>query len=558
MKLKSLNLFLILFAPVFQIVINFLFKDQKATVLTGLFIFLFLLINLIFKKQKKEKYITHPLDDRFISIYIYIYLFFLTIISQNYLLNFEIIDWDISSYIVASNQISDGFLPNEAQWESKGPVLFYLYFFVLSLISGNYILFKIANDIVLFLIAVIFLKTSLVISNNHYLKSVVATTALVLFMSQQWALSGYSELYALVFLSLSLFFYKKQQFRNKYFVIGFCLSLATLINQGTILFIISFLLNFLITKVDFGKLVKFFAGFSLPHVFFLILYYLNGLIDVYIATFITIPLSYTSANYVNIYEILVFFRSFLEFNLGMYFLLLIIFLILFKNTILNTETLIDSIKTIEVQLIATSFLFYFIAAHNYYHHLIFFIYFISLYVSLIKVDYNFLTLTSFALLTMTTLLYSIGWTSINNLQNIDSVYDSYPIRQLAKDIEDLEIEDFEILALDYNLILHYLEEPNYSYIVHGTNFLEDYILSSLEDIEVIEKDYLNYLKDSKPKVIICSENMIVRGEIITQSVFPCNQDHLLDYYQINTEKYFTENLNYYRDPYKEIKLFIKR
>ena len=110
---------------------------------------------------------------------------------------------------------------------------------------------------------------------------------------------------------------------------------------------------------------------------------------------------------------------------------------------------------------------------------------------------------------MTTLLYSIGWTSINNLQNIDSVYDSYPIRQLAKDIEDLEIEDFEILALDYNLILHYLEEPNYSYIVHGTNFLEDYILSSLEDIEVIEKDYLNYLKDSKPKVIICSENMIV-------------------------------------------------
>ena len=247
-------------------------------------------------------------------------MFFLTIISQNYLLNLEIIDWDISSYIVASNQISDGFLPNEAQWESKGPVLFYLYFFVLSLISGNYILFKIANDIVLFLIAVIFLKTSLVISNNHYLKSVVATTALVLFMSQQWALSGYSELYALVFLSLSLFFYKKQQFRNKYFVIGFCLSLATLINQGTILFIIPFLLNFLITKVDFGKLVKFFAGFSLPHVFFLILYYLNGLIDVYIATFITIPLSYTSANYVNIYEILVFFRSFLEFNLGMYFL----------------------------------------------------------------------------------------------------------------------------------------------------------------------------------------------------------------------------------------------
>ena len=59
-------------------------------------------------------------------------------------------------------------------------------------------------------------------------------------------------------------------------------------------------------------------------------------------------------------------------------------------------------------------------------------------------------------------------------------------------------------------------------------------------------------------VDFCSEYMIVRGEVETQLIFPCNQDHLLDYYQLNTDIYFTENLNYYRDPYKEIKLFIKR
>ena len=115
-----------------------------------------------------------------------------------------------------------------------------------------------------------------------------------------------------------------------------------------------------------------------------------------------------------------------------------------------------------------------------------------------------------------------------------------------------------MLALDYNLLLHYLGVANYSYIVHGTNFLEPYILTSLEEIGLIEKDYLNSLKNKKPKVIICSEYMIVRGEVQNQAIFPCNQDHLLDYNQVNTDVFFTENLNYYRDPYKEIKLFIRR
>lgn len=558
MRVKLISLIYILIAPVFLIIIKYLFENQRASLLTLEFIFIFLIINLLFKKQKKDKYITNPIDKRFISIFFYIYLFIITIISQNYLLNFEIIDWDIPSYIVASNQLSDGFLPYEELWESKGPMLLYMYHFVLNFVSGNYITFKIANDVLLFLIAVIFYKTSLINSKNNYFKSVVATTVLILLMSQPWALSGYSELYALVFLSLALFLYKKLHFRQRHFFTGFFLSLATLVNQGTILFLFPFLLNFFIKKEYFGRQLKLFIGFSLPHIFFLIIYYLNDLLDVYIATMITIPLGYSSANYVNINEVMVFFRSFLEFNLGMYFLLLLIFLVMFKNTFFSKESLIDSIKSIEVQLLVFSFLFYFIAAHNYYHHLIFFVYFISLYVSIIKVDFNFLTLSSFAFLTLIILLYSKGGTSIHNLQNIDSLYDSYPIRQLAREVEDLEIRDIEILALDYNLILHYLEEPNYSYIVHGTNFLEGYILSSLEDIGLIKKDYLNYLKDSKPKIIICSENMIVRGEIINQYVFPCNQDHLLDYYQINTDNYFTENLNYYRDPYKEIKLFIKR
>ena len=107
-------------------------------------------------------------------------------------------------------------------------------------------------------------------------------------------------------------------------------------------------------------------------------------------------------------------------------------------------------------------------------------------------------------------------------------------------------------------MLHYLDKPNYSYIVHHTNFLEPYILSSLERINFIESNYAEYLVNKKPDVIICSDYMIVRADVIKSPIIGCNLDSMPEgYFSINTEKYFTENLNFYRDPYKEIKVFIK-
>ena len=61
---------------------------------------------------------------------------------------------------------------------------------------------------------------------------------------------------------------------------------------------------------------------------------------------------------------------------------------------------------------------------------------------------------------------------------------------------------------------------------------EHFRRASLEEIRIIESDYLNSLKNKKPNVIICSGYMIVRGEVENQLIFPCNQDHLLDYYQV--------------------------
>ena len=52
--------------------------------------------------------------------------------------------------------------------------------------------------------------------------------------------------------------------------------------------------------------------------------------------------------------------------------------------------------------------------------------------------------------------------------------------------------------------------------------------------------------------------MIVRGDVIKSPIIKCNPDDMPEgYLSINTEEYFTENLNFYRDPYKEIYVFVK-
>ena len=82
----------------------------------------------------------------------YLLLFLITLIFQNHLLNFEIISIDVPSYLVASQSVSFSTLPYEIQWESKGPLFMYLYKLVLLLSGSSYIYFRLANDILLFLI----------------------------------------------------------------------------------------------------------------------------------------------------------------------------------------------------------------------------------------------------------------------------------------------------------------------------------------------------------------------------------------------------------------------
>ena len=106
--------------------------EKKFYTITAIFLFFVLLQN-IFKVQLL--YLNFSLYFNVVIFYFFI------LISQNYLLNIETISWDISSYLVASQDIQRGFLPLEKSYESKGPVFFYIINFILIIVKNNYLYF---------------------------------------------------------------------------------------------------------------------------------------------------------------------------------------------------------------------------------------------------------------------------------------------------------------------------------------------------------------------------------------------------------------------------------
>ena len=95
-------------------------------------------------------------------------LFVITLITQNVYLNYETITWDVASYLVASIEISEGFIPMETQWESKGPLLFYIYNYLFDISNSNYVIFRLLNDVLLYFVSFVLFLIVYIISEKKY------------------------------------------------------------------------------------------------------------------------------------------------------------------------------------------------------------------------------------------------------------------------------------------------------------------------------------------------------------------------------------------------------
>ena len=355
--------------------------NKEATIAT-LIIGIFFGLQLIINRKKKTNHgvnVKNLNDSNTIikKISVYLVYFFLIIITQNVTLNFEVISWDIPSYLVASQEINMGYLPLETQG-IKGPLFFYMYNIVSNIVNNSYILFRLANDILLLIVTIMLFNITLTNSQNFNL-SIFTGLFFIVLTSIVWYVSEYSELYSLLSISISYRIFQIENDRYFKFIVGVLLGLSTLINQGTVLFLVPFLITLYFKKEDkFLNITRLLIGFSLPHLIFLYLYFQRDLLDIYLANYIQLPLTYTQSSLSSFYELKVWIRGYYEYDGFLYAVIILTFVYFSKEFF--TELFNDRKNILkrfdpEFMGLIVSLGVYFIAGHNYYHHLFYLLFF---------------------------------------------------------------------------------------------------------------------------------------------------------------------------------------
>tara|TARA_B100001250_G_C19804376_1_gene792569 strand:- start:181 stop:1860 length:1680 start_codon:yes stop_codon:yes gene_type:complete len=538
----------------------FLEIEKIVTFTSGILIILYLLLYKdLSGKLNPENDWSIKLFQNINSLWLVAILFIFTIFTQNSFLNYETITWDVASYLVASIEVGQGNIPMETQWESKGPILFYIYYFLNQIANGNYIYFRLINDLLLFIISLFIFWSVYIDSNKDKAKGFFSSMFFILLTSKVWYVSEFSELYCLFFISLA--YLLSTLLKNKIsvnFLEGLLIGISSLINQGSALFLVPFVLKNIKNKISLKKIISQGVGFLIPHLFFVLLYLSRDLFDLYYANYITIPLGYSEASLSTIYELRVWTREYFHYNHFLYFSILS----------LGIGYLLSNISDIKNAFLKPYFsgtilgiAIYFIGSHNYYHHLFYFLFFISLLFASIENKKYKLVIFLFVIFSSVSIFTNVFENSFNNLKSIDKTYNNYPLLQLSEEIDSYFQEDYTIFALDYLFILHYLEKENYSYIVHPMNHFADFITDVLIDLNKIPEDNVNKLISEEPDVIICNTTMIINGvETRIDNDYNCEITEYNDnYFKLDTSKYlYNENLFYFKDPTRKINVFIKK
>ena len=307
------------------------------------------------------------------------------LITQNFDLNFEQITWDTASYLVASQEVGLGYIPFETSWESKGPLLFYIYYLLNVISFKSYIYFRLVNDFIIVIISFLIIKI-IQLKNNNYFISYASGLMFVVLTSKEWYVSEFTEIYCIAILSFAIYL-KKKDGLSKLNMIAILLSLNSLINQGSILFILPFLwwvFSDSIKQKNYKNIKNFLIFLSLPQVFTMAVYSYKNLLDLYLANYITIPLSYSGDSLSSIYELRVWIREFYNFNFLIYASIFLIFLVYILENLKNIPKVFGNFY---VQSIAIAVGYYFAGSHNFYHHLFYVLFFICFFIS--KMESNF-------------------------------------------------------------------------------------------------------------------------------------------------------------------------
>ena len=432
-----------------------------------------------------------------------LFLFFLIFFFQSSTYNYETLDWDINAFLVTSLELGRGNLPFETQYENKPPLLFAIFYFFTIVANKNLLIIKILNDLIIFLISVQSIYLFKKRGTRPEIFSFVPSVVFILVTSNVWFHPSYSEFISLFCISSSYLIYKRSENRNKFLIIGLLLSASSLINLGTSLFLICFVVILLLYENNkYKKIFNLLIGFGIIHLILLGIYAVNGSLSDYLMAMVQIPLSYGVTEFSLFSSLTIFLTSFIKYNLLIYTLILfsislsvhIILKMVRENKLMfeNSELIF---------LIFFGLMFFNLAGKGYYHHLIFLLYFLSLSFIFLRdtiinkgiVVFFILVITGFTISEFTEY-------SLNNIKNFLTLEEEYPIKKVSNEIILHNYKYDEIFSTNHILLLYYLDKPNTSYVVHPALYDYEEITSVLIENNKIKDNEIVFQLDRLPQI----------------------------------------------------------
>jgi hypothetical protein len=432
-----------------------------------------------------------------------LFLFFLIFFFQSSTYNYETLDWDVNAFLVTSLELGRGNLPFETQYENKPPLLFAIFYFFTIVANKNLLIIKILNDLIIFLISVQSIYLFKKRGTRPEIFSFVPSVVFILVTSNVWFHPSYSEFISLFCISSSYLIYKRSENRSKFLIIGLLLSASSLINLGTSLFLICFVVILLLYENNkYKKIFNLLIGFGIIHLILLGIYAVNGSLSDYLMAMVQIPLSYGVTEFSLFSSLTIFLTSFIKYNLLIYTLILFsisLSIHIILKMVRENKLMFENSELIF--LIFFGLMFFNLAGKGYYHHLIFLLYFLSLSFIFLRdtiinkgiVVFFILVITSFTISEFTEY-------SLNNIKNFLTLEEEYPIKKVSNEIILHNYKYDEIFSTNHILLLYYLDKPNTSYVVHPALYDYEEITSVLIENNKIKDNEIVFQLDRLPQI----------------------------------------------------------
>lgn len=434
-------------------------------------------------------------------------LFFISFVYQLTTLNIEILDWDISTFLVVASDILRGNLPYENQWEYKGPLFFFMYS-IPQIFSKNLIIVKIFNDVIFSLTVLTIFFISSKYKKDYFLAFISSLGFVFLTSISSDGHPGYSEVYSLLFLGLSIYFYFFNDYKYKVFFSGFFAACSLLITVSSLLFIAYFsLIQFINSDNKVKNFFNYSLGFLSPYTLIFAIYLSQNLLFEFIFTNFIVPFSYVQNNSDKI-ELLkgVFLHLTNDISRS-----LLIYFGGFVLGFISLKTLVDLFYKKKVNydvLLFAGFVFisilsFVLAGKGYWHHIIYFLYFLSFLIflldkTIIKISYSIIILG----ILISTFL-STFQASYANVKNVTQ--DDFVIYQEYKNINN-NYNIKTIYATGDHLILFYFDLPQNYYIVHPSLLYSNdhiFMMNMLSENNLVKTVDVNQVIIESHDLIIC-------------------------------------------------------